>query len=114
MRKTLLLIALLAATGMVRAANPEAPVINKSEMVTPGKPADLQKLMKEFSARRDAILADREAFMNQLKTATVEQRKEILAKMQAQQKELVEAQRAIGRQIRDEMRKLKLASPAGR
>ena len=71
--------------------------------------ADLQKLIDAFNARRDTILANREALLNQLKNATAEQRKAILEKMQAQQKDLVEAQRALGRQIRDEMRKLPTA-----
>jgi transcription initiation factor IIE alpha subunit len=46
--------------------------------------------------------------VNQLKAAaTADQRKAILDKMQAQEKELVDAQRALGKQLRDELRKLR-------
>lgn len=51
--------------------------------------------------------------MNQLKNATAEQRKAILEKVQAQEKDLLDQQRALGRQIRDEMRKLRQTAPAG-
>lgn len=106
---SLVLAALLACGGVTRAAEASRPA-------TPAKPeigtsADLQKLIDQFNTKRDTILADREALLNQLKNATEEQKKAILEKMQAQQKDLVEAQRALGKQIRDEMRKLRQTSP---
>jgi 4-aminobutyrate aminotransferase-like enzyme len=51
--------------------------------------------------------------LDQLKTANAEQQKAILATMQAQQKDLLEAQRALGRQIRDELRKIRQSQPTG-
>lgn len=69
--------------------------------------SDIQKLIQQFNLRRDSLLSDRQALLNQLKSATAEQRKEILQKMEAQQKDLLEAQRALGKQIRDDMRKLR-------
>jgi 4-aminobutyrate aminotransferase-like enzyme len=51
--------------------------------------------------------------LDQLKNATAEQKKAILDQMQAQQKDLLDAQRALGRQIRDELRKLRQSQPAG-
>lgn len=66
---------------------------------------DVRKAMEQFSAKRDAALAVRQELLNQLKGATEVERKAILEKLQSQQKELLEAQRALGKQIRDDMRK---------
>lgn len=105
------LLALLAMPPAIHGAErPEKP--SKSELASGS--ADLQRLMSQFNARRDALIADRDALVAQLKEATAEQRKAILEKMQAQQKLALEEQRALGRQIRDEMRKLResgVASP---
>ena len=77
-------------------------------------PADVQKLIEQFNAQRDSVIADRQALLNQLKNATADQRKAILEKLQAQQKDLVEAQRALGKQIRDDLRNLRPTSaPSG-
>ena len=104
--KTLLLaVALFATSSGMHAAD-------AAKDAKPTSNADMQKLVEQFTARRDALLANREALMTQLKNATAEQRKAILEKMQSQQKDLVEAQRALGRQLRDEMRKLREATPA--
>lgn len=113
-RKSLLFaVALLATAAGVFAADaapaPKAPKPN----VPASANVDLQKLINQFNARRDTMLADREALMNQLKNATAEQRKAILEKVQAQEKDLLDQQRALGRQIRDEMRKLRQTAPAG-
>ncbi len=62
----------------------------------------------------DAMIADRAVKLDQLKNATAEQKKAILEQMQAQQKDLLEAQKALGRQIRDELRKLQQSQPTGR
>ena len=75
--------------------------------------ADVKSAMDQFSAKRDAMLQERQALLDQLKNATAEQRKAILDQMQAQQKDLLETQRALGRQIRDELRKLRQSQPAG-
>lgn len=101
---TLMIVAAsLAVCGAVRAAD------NKAE-----KPAaDVKAAMDQFSAKRDAMLKDRQALFDQLKNATDEQRKAILAQMKAQEKDMLETQRALGRQIRDELRKLRQGQPAG-
>jgi len=105
--------ACVAAGGLFAAdagtpARPAAPAA-----AADGKP-DLQQLIHQFSARRDTLMANREALLNQLKTATAEQKKAILAKMAAEQKDLIDSQRAMAKQIRDEMRKLRLQTPARR
>jgi hypothetical protein len=111
LRKTVFLIAAMAAaTAGAIAADAPKPSAPKAEASS----TDLQQLIDQFKSRRDALLADRQALLNQLKTATAAQREAILEKMQAQQKDLIEAQRALGRQIRDEMRKLRdTTAPAG-
>ena len=91
--------ALLAVGGGLRAAD---------------KPAtDVKSAMDQFSAKRDAMIKDRQALLDQLKNATADERKAILDQMQAQQKDLLETQRALGRQIREELRKLRQSQPAG-
>lgn len=111
LRRVLLISAVVIATGGgVRAA--EAPVKpEKPQIGTRMSASDLQKLIQQFNSRRDTLLASRQALLNQLKTATTEQRKEILQKMEAQQKDLLDAQRALGKQIRDDMRKLRQSLP---
>jgi hypothetical protein len=76
-------------------------------------PADVQKVMDQFSAQRDAMIADHQKLIDQLKTATAEQRAAIMAQMHEQQKGLLEAQRVLGKQIRDDLRRLRQSQPAG-
>ncbi len=113
-RRVLTVIAVLALGA--------GPVFAAETGGTPAKPdvppqarsADLQKLMDAFSARRDSLLADRKALLDQLKTATAEQRKDILDKLQSEQKDVLDAQRALAKQIRDEIRKLRETRPDSR
>jgi hypothetical protein len=109
-RKTLFLIAAsLVLSGVTRAA--DAPKPTKPDIALKANAPELQKLIDQFSAQRDTLLADRAALLDQLKNATAEQRKAILQKAEAQQKELIEAQRALGKRIRDEMRKIRETRP---
>lgn len=108
----LVAIAALALAGGARAANSgNVTRPSKDEIAPPTTSTDLQKLIDQFNAKRDSMLADRQQLLNQLKSATAEQRKEILEKMQQQQKDLLDAQRALGKQIRDDMRKLRQSVP---
>ena len=125
----LIVAAFLAVSGGLRAADapketdksaatkpPEVlpvPAGLKKQANTLPAPSDVQKAMDQFSAKRDAIIAGHQALLDQLKTATAAQRQAILDQMQAQQKDLLETQRALGRQIRDELRKLRQSQPAG-
>jgi hypothetical protein len=106
---SLFLVAALAAVAVgMRAADAPAKPAAK-----PDKPADVQKAIDQFNAKRDAMIADRQAMLDRLKNATAEDKKAILDQMQAQQKDLLDAQRALGRQIRDELRKLRQSQPSG-
>jgi len=109
-RKALFLATALVAVGNIAfAADPAAPASKSATATAPT--VDLQNLMQQFNARRDAYLANREALLNQLKSATEEQKKAILAKMAADEKDLKDAQRAMAKQMRDEMRKQLRATP---
>ena len=82
----------------------------------PAKPAasassDVQKLADQFNQQRDAILAQRQALIEQLKSATDKQRAEILKKIQDQQKQFEDAQRALYKQLRDDLRKDRVKPP---
>jgi hypothetical protein len=113
-RKILLLAtAIFFAAGAANAADRAEAAASKPEVAGQVSP-DLQKLIEQFKSRRDSMLADRQLLLDQLKNATVEERKQILDKMQTQQKQLVEAQRALGKQIRDEMRRLRESTPGSR
>ena len=107
------LVAVLAASAGLCAAQttsstpPAVKPADVAKLAGPSQSADVQKLVDQFSAKRDTLIADRQALVNQLKGATAEQRKAILEKMQAQEKELVDAQRALGKQLRDELRQLR-------
>jgi hypothetical protein len=107
-----LLVAAFVAAGVgVRAADaPAKPAVAKPDKPAP---ADVQQAIDQFGAKRDAMIANRQALLDQLKNATAEQKKAILDQMQAQQKDLLDAQRALGRQIRDELRKLRQSQPSG-
>jgi biopolymer transport protein ExbB/TolQ len=68
---------------------------------------ELQKLVEQVSAQREKMIADHDALARQLKQATEEQRKAILAQMHEQKKEFEAAQSALHKQIRDEQRRLR-------
>ena len=113
LKKSFLVAVLAASVGLCAAqttssAPPAVKPADVAKLAGAPKSADVQKLIDQFSAKRDTMIADRQALVNQLKAAaTADQRKAILQKMQAQEKELVDAQRALGKQLRDELRKLR-------
>jgi hypothetical protein len=102
-----------AAASKSDAPPPGASSAKDSKPV-PAKP-NIDKVLDQFNAQRDQALAQRQALMEKLKTATESEREAIIQQMQQLNKQLVEAQRARGKQIRDEMRQLRpAAAPPGR
>lgn len=76
-------------------------------------PADeVRRAKDQFSAQRDGILAERQRLLEQLKTATEEERAAILEKLKQQEKDLREFHRTRGKQLRDEFRKQRRTTPA--
>ncbi len=116
-RFVLLVTAFSAATALAQAADAPAKVEKSAAVAkTDALPvsADVKKSIDQFNSKRDAMIADRAAKLDQLKNATAEQKNAIIEQMKAQQKDLLEAQKALGRQIRDELRKLQQSQPIGR
>jgi type IV pilus biogenesis protein CpaD/CtpE len=94
---------LVACTSLYAADTPAKPADKAPVKPTAPSSGDVKKDIERFSSQRDAMLAERQALVNQLKTATDEQRKAIIEKM----KELGDTQRELSKQIRDDLRKLR-------
>ncbi len=92
---------LYAADGPVSPTDPRKPAEKPVAKAQPPAAGDVKKDVEKFSAQRDTMLAERQALLNQLKTASDEHRKAILEKM----KELSETQRELSKQLRDDLRK---------
>ncbi len=104
----LIVTAAIAVAGSLYAADaPVGPTAHGKPVdkaVTKAQPpatGDVKKDVEKFSAQRDTMLAERQALLNQLKTASDEHRKAILEKM----KELGETHRELSKQLRDDLRK---------
>ena len=97
-----------AAPAARPAARPAMPTLPKITL-----PADLQALIKQFDAQRDAILAQRRADLEKLKNATEAERAKLLADMKAKGMSLSAEQRELARNIREELKKLRAARKTG-
>jgi hypothetical protein len=99
----LIVTAALAAAGSLYAADAPAGKPADKPVTKAQSPAvgDVKKDVEKFGAQRDTMLAERQALINQLKTASEEHRKAILEKMKA----LGDAQRELSKQLRDDLRK---------
>ena len=67
--------------------------------------ADAQKLTEQANAQRATMISETENLVKQLKDATDEQRKAILAKLEEKQKAFAEAQAAMHKQMKVDMRR---------
>jgi hypothetical protein len=63
--------------------------------------------ISRFAAQRAQIVADRTALLDQLKAAAPADRQAVIDALRAQAKDLVEEQRALGKQIREQLRQLR-------
>ncbi len=93
----------LAAAGLVLGLA-GLPVVRAASAAEQAR-ADLAKAKEQANAQRDKMIAEYEALAKQLKDATEEQKKAILAKMEERKKAFEEAQSALHKQIRDEQRR---------
>lgn len=64
-------------------------------------------LLDQFKTQREQFIASRKALLEKLKSATGDDRKAILDELRADQQSRVEEQRAMGKEIRDEVKKLR-------
>jgi recombinational DNA repair ATPase RecF len=116
--KRLLLAGGLAIAGVVAAraadeATAAKPDVKAKAEADKAKAADVKNLKDQLAKQADAVLAARQKMIDQLKTATEEQRKAILEKMKAQQQDFVEAQHSLYLQLRDEMRQTRQGQRRG-
>jgi len=113
--RTVLFAAGLSALGVsltsAQTTNTTPPPVKPTLATLPPLPADIQKLIHDFAAQRDAIIAVRQALIAQLKGATPEQRAQIVATLRAQAQQLMADQRVLAKSLRDQMRQLRLNNP---
>ncbi|MBL9203445.1 MAG: hypothetical protein JNN01_00060 [Opitutaceae bacterium] len=101
------------STGTVP-VRPTTP--NGSVTLTPRPsvpPTEVQTLIRQFDAQREALLAQRRAELARLQNATAEERARILAEMQAAQAARQDEQRELARKIREELKVLREARRNG-
>lgn len=104
LRLAALLWAVGAAVGMAAEAAAPQPVVPVPADSRAGARAP-EKGKPAVSAEVQKILKERAALEEQYKNATEAQKKEILQKMESQRQELLAAQRAMARQIKEDARK---------
>ncbi|MEY4939811.1 MAG: hypothetical protein RIQ93_1546 [Verrucomicrobiota bacterium] len=64
-------------------------------------------LLDQFKTQREQFIASRKVLIEKLKSATGDDRKAILDELRADQQNRVDEQRAMGKEIRDEVKKLR-------
>jgi len=70
-------------------------------------PAEMQDLMKQMGAQHDALMTTAHQLMGQLATASAADRQKILDEFAKNQAAMMDQQRDLAKQIRDEMHKLR-------
>ncbi len=115
--KNILLAAGLAGVCVLSApaqtTTPPATTPPTVKPALPPLPPAIQALVDQFKTNSAALIAARQAVIAQLKGATPDQRKAIIAALQAQNKDLIAQQRALAKQIRDQLRALRKAQKPG-
>jgi ABC-type branched-subunit amino acid transport system ATPase component len=67
----------------------------------------VHKVIADFQAQRDQYLAERKTLLEKLRTATETERKTILEQLRAENEKRADEERALGKQIREELKKLR-------
>jgi hypothetical protein len=74
----------------------------------------VQAVLKSFDTKRDEIAAERKALLDKLHAATTDaERKTIIDQLRTEQKAQADERRALGKEIRDELKKVREARKAG-
>ncbi|PTY06308.1 hypothetical protein DB347_12805 [Opitutaceae bacterium EW11] len=112
---SVLLLSLPAAFAQSNNANTHRP--------DPGVPANAGKgsaesdavraLIKEFETKREQYISDRKALIARLQGATADERKQILEQLRTEQQSRIEEQRALAKQIREELKTLRQQRKSG-
>ena len=74
---------------------------------------DVHLVLEEFRTLREGYLAQRKSLLEQLKGASEEKKKEILEQLRSETAARDEEERALGKQIRDDLKKLRDARKTG-
>lgn len=100
--------ALLAQTAGPGAAGSNRPTTPPA-MEGPGSAHSeaMRTRLREFAAQREEFIAQRRELVARLQTATEEERQAIIAELRLQLQSRVEEQRALAKQIREEMKALR-------
>jgi len=69
-------------------------------------PADLQALMQQFQADRQAFMANQKAMESQMQSATEQQRQELMAQMQQQLQQMKEQHAQLRQTMQDQMQQM--------
>lgn len=137
-----LLLASLVAAGMALAqdSDPPAPPPDKPENTPKGPPENVgggssnrptdrphmvnenasdtakavHEVIRQFDERRNAIMAERKALIERLRAAeTEEERQAIIEELRTERKAQADERRALGKEIREELRRLREARNSG-
>ena len=103
------LSSLFAGTDATPTTTPPAdkPKIEIPKIDPATLPDSVKALIAQFKAQRDTLSADRKAKLDQLKNLTEAERKALLDQLFAAQKALLTEHKALAKQIRDELKKLR-------
>jgi len=117
---TLAAVLLVGSTGLFAQAagtppaRPTVPVGPGPLTPRPGgMPTEVQTMIRQFDAQREALLAQRRAELAALQAANAEQRAALLAKMHEAQAARQDQQRELARKIREELKALREARKNG-
>lgn len=67
----------------------------------------VHKVIADFQAQRDQYLTDRKTLLEKLRSATAAERKTILEQLRVENEKRADEERALGKQIREELKKLR-------
>ena len=79
-------------------------------------PQNVQTMLQQFTTLRTQLMTDRQALMLKLKTATATERRQLVSDFVASEKTLLDQQKTLAKQIRDEVRTLRrnqVGTPSG-
>ena len=68
---------------------------------------DVHAVIEAFQAQREGYLAERKTLLAKLETATEAEKKQILEQLRADKQEREEEERSLGKQIREDLKKLR-------
>ena len=111
--RTLVLVGSLLVTASGAFAESTTPPTPPSTPNASDNAKAIQALHDQFKAKREQFIADRKALIAKLQGATEAERKQILEQLKAEQKNRIDEQRALAKQIRDAAKEQGRHKPKG-